>query len=94
MKRPESINYTSNEWAAITRALTEMTEELDVMNRDMNLDHETTQKNRAMQAAYATIIGWGKPNKIVAQETPPYALHSLGDNYDPTKPHPDDDPIA
>lgn len=94
MERPEGINYTSAEWLGVVNALKEMVAQLDVVNRDMTLDYQQTQNNRAMQAAYTTIIGWGKTNRIEPQQTPPYALGDLGDAYDPTKPHPDDDPVT
>lgn len=86
-----NINYNSNEWREIVKALEEMTKEIDVANRSLSIDHETTQLNRAMQQAYQTIIGWGRA-PVGGQQSPMYAVPP-GQNYDPNAPHPDDDPV-
>lgn len=93
MKRPDNINYGSSEWRAICHALEEMTRELDVVNRNITLDHETTTLNRAMQAAYATIIGWGQEPAGQEQKPPVYAVHQGGYDDFPLGSHPDDQPV-
>lgn len=89
MQRP-NINYGSSEWREIAKALGQMILQLDVVNRDMGLSDLDTLRNRALQQAYQTIIGWGRD--VSPQQTAPvYAVPPGG--YDPDQPHPDDEPV-
>lgn len=91
MKRPDTINYQSSEWRAIVKALGELQQQLDLANRDMNLDFQSTQNNRALQQAYQTIINWdNQPGPTVV--SPAYAV-PMGGGYGTDDPHPDDEPV-
>ena len=96
MNRPDGINYRGSDWRAICNALHEQIKSIDVINRSMEIDWQATQNNRALQQAMQTIIDWDRVSEP-AQQVPVYAIRQdefgPGAQYDPTRPHPDDEPV-